>query len=122
MTSNSVNKELLITDIKKWISLDDEINKQRKALRDLNLQKKNTTTNLIKTMKEKQIDCFETNSGGTLVYRQAKSKQPITNKFLKETLNKIYSNSEKVDDIVNAIQENRAEITRDVLTRKKLKH
>lgn len=112
-------KELLISDIKKWILLDDEISKHRKLVKDLNNQKKNTTKNLLKTMKNKNIDCFETTSGGTLVYKQTKSKQPITHKFLKETLNKIYSNQQQVDNIVNAIQENRAEIVRDVLTRKK---
>ena len=53
------------------------------------------------------------------MYKQTKSKQPITNKFLKETLNKIYSNQDQVDNIVNAIEQNRAEIVRDVLTRKK---
>lgn len=116
--SDSFNKENLVKDIKDWIQLDDEISKYRRMIKELNMQKKNTTINLVKTMKEKSIDCFEISSG-TLVYKQTKSKKAITSKLLFDTLKNIYKNDEQVESIIKQIQDNRPEVIKESITRKK---
>jgi len=115
-----ISKETLVNEIKNWIALDDEISKYRKIVRDLNAKKKNTSNNLVKTMKAKNVDCFEMNSGGALIYKQTKSKKPITSKVLNDVLYKLYNNQEKVESIIQDIQDSREEVIRETICRKKV--
>ena len=119
MSAETFDKDILVKNIKDWVMIDDELNKMKKQIKEYNLQKKQITAKLVQTMKHKNIDCFEINSG-TLVYKQTKSKKPITSKFLVDTLKNIYKNDEQVELIIKQIQENRQETTKDTITRKKV--
>jgi len=114
------SKENLVSDIKTWIALDDEISKYRKIVRDLNNKKKNTTTKLIKTMKTTEVDCFDLNSGGSLMFNQTKSKKPVTAKLLNNVLLNIYKDQTQVDKILQEVQDNREEVVRETICRKKI--
>ena len=74
MSAETFDKDILVKNIKDWVMIDDELNKMKKQIKEYNLQKKQITSKLVQTMKHKNIDCFEINSG-TLVYKQTKSKK-----------------------------------------------
>jgi hypothetical protein len=71
LIENGVTKEQLVTNIKEWIKIDNEIAQLKSEIKDRNNKKKNLTENLVVTMKKNQIDCFDIN-GGALVYKQNK--------------------------------------------------
>ena len=70
------------------------------------------------TMKSNEIDCFDLNDG-QICYTKKNVKQPINNKILLEILTK-YCNGDltQASDINNFIKDNRAEITKENITRK----
>jgi hypothetical protein len=69
-------KEALISNIKEWVKLDNEISQFKKQIKERNDCKKKLTDNLITTMKNNEIDCFDIN-GGAIIYKQSKVKKPL---------------------------------------------
>ena len=84
-------KEQLVTNIKEWIKIDNEISQLKSEIKERNNKKKNLTENLVVTMKKNQIDCFDIN-GGALVYKQNKVKKSINGKSLLLALQNYYKN------------------------------
>ena len=74
-------KEELINNIKVWIKLDAELIKLKSEIKTKNAAKKALTEKIVGVMKKNKIDCFDVNNGA-LVYKQRKTKKPITGKFL----------------------------------------
>ena len=74
-------KNELISNIKEWIRLDTEISKKNAELKICKNAKTTLTKTLIQLMKTHNIDCFDIN-GGALLYKQRKSKQTISKKYL----------------------------------------
>ena len=116
--SNVNTKEELVNIIKEWIKLDNELTKIKNELKDKNNKKKNMSTTLLQVMKNNSIDCFDIN-GGALVYKQRKTKKPISGKFLLEQLEKYYSQQpELAKDITKHLLDNREETIKEELKRK----
>lgn len=90
------SKEDLVNIIKDWIEIDDKLKIIQNSMKELKLQKKNLTTNLLSIMKENEIDCFDINSG-KIVYCKSKTKAPINKKTLLETLEKYFEDRNDVD-------------------------
>lgn len=90
------SKEDLVNIIKDWIDIDDKLKIIQNSMKELKLQKKNLTTNLLSIMKENEIDCFDINSG-KIVYCKSKTKAPINKKTLLETLEKYFEDRNDVD-------------------------
>ena len=66
-------------------------------------------------MKTNSIDCFDIN-GGSLVYRQMKTKKTITGKTLLAALESYYrDNPEKAKDITKHVLETREEKVKDTI-------
>ena len=78
---NKANKEELISSIKEWIKLDNDIAKAKSDIKEKTIRKKTLTDNLVVIMKGNSIDCFDIN-GGALLYKQKKTKKPISAKYL----------------------------------------
>ena len=111
-------KEQLVTNIKEWVKLDNEINQLKNDINERNKKKKLLTDNLMKVMKQNEIDCFDVN-GGSLVYKQNKVKKPINAKMLLSTLQKYYkTNVTMADEITQFIMDSREEQIRETLKRK----
>ena len=83
-------KEQLVTNIKEWIKIDNEIAQLKSEIKERNNKKKNLTENLVVTMKKNQIDCFDIN-GGALVYKQNKVKKAINGKSLLAALQNYFN-------------------------------
>lgn len=87
------NKEQLITNIKTWIGLDNEIKLLQKEIKNRREQKKLLTTELVGVMKTNDIDCWNTGSG-KLIYSKTKSKAPLSKKHLLNSLLQYFQNDE----------------------------
>ena len=74
-----MNKEELVSNIKQWIILDEEIKNLQRQIKEKRNEKKENTETLVRIMRDNEIDCFELDSnGGKLIY----TKQIITNTLI----------------------------------------
>ena len=113
-------KTELINNIKEWIKLDNEIVKMRKDMKEKNTKKNKLTETLVEIMKKNAIDCFDI-SGGSLVFKQTKIKQPINKKSLLSALQNYYKNdTTNVEDIVKHVLNTREENIKDTIKLKSL--
>jgi prolyl oligopeptidase PreP (S9A serine peptidase family) len=111
-------KEELISNIKEWIKLDNEITKSKSELKEKTNKKKSLTESLINIMKTNSIDCFDIN-GGALVYKQKKTRKTISGKFLLTQLEEYYKDQpELAMEITKKVLENREESIKDEIKRK----
>lgn len=117
-SSNKSTKEELITSIKEWLKLDNEIAKAKSDIKEKTSRKKTLTDNLVTIMKSESIDCFDIN-GGALLYKQKKTKKPISAKYLLEELQKFYKDQPEVaTDLTKQILDNRGLTIKDEICRK----
>ena len=111
-------KEELIVCIKEWIKIDNDIAKAKSDIKEKTSRKKFLTDNLVVIMKSNSIDCFDIN-GGALIYKQKKTKKPITAKYLLAELQKFYKDKPEVaTDLTKQLLDNRPESVKDEICRK----
>ena len=111
-------KEELVTNIKEWIKIDNEIAQLKKEIKDRNDKKKSLTGSLMSVMKKNQIDCFDIN-GGALVYKKSTVKKPINAKSLMSALSSYYQNEpSKIESLTKHILDNRDEQVKETIRRK----
>ena len=117
-TSNKSTKEELISCIKEWIKIDNDIAKAKSDIKEKTSRKKTLTDNLVVIMKTNSIDCFDIN-GGALLYKQKKTKKPISAKYLLAELQKIYKDQPDVaTDLTKQLLDNRELTVKDEICRK----
>lgn len=111
-------KEELVSNIREWIKIDNDIAKMKADIKDKTNKKKTLTENLVTVMKQNSIDCFDIN-GGALMYKQKKSKKPISCKFLLEELQKYYKDQpDLAKELTKHLLDNRLETVKDEIKRK----
>ena len=114
-----MNKEQLLSVVKNWISLDDQIKDLQKRIREMKSEKKEATETLVETMKNNEIDCFELGAGNKLMYTKNKSKKPLSKKHLLESLSKYFQgNTEEATELSKFIMNSREETVRENIRRK----
>uniref|UniRef100_A0A6C0KG75 Uncharacterized protein n=1 Tax=viral metagenome TaxID=1070528 RepID=A0A6C0KG75_9ZZZZ len=113
--------EELISSIKKWMTLDNELREIQKVIRQKKQEKKDISDYLLKMMKNNDIGEIDVNDG-KLIYSQRKVKTGLSGKHIMNTLNKIFKNEpEKLSEINNSIMDSRETTIKDILMRKKEK-
>ena len=111
-------KEEMINNIKEWIKLDNDIVKAKTDIKEKTARKKTLTDNLVVIMKTNAIDCFDIN-GGALLYKQKKTKKPISAKYLLAELQRFYKDQPDVaTDLTKQILDNRELTVKDEICRK----
>jgi hypothetical protein len=111
-------KEQLVSNIKEWIKMDNEISKLKAEIKERTNKKKLLTENLVTVMRNNSIDCFDIN-GGTLVYKKNKVKKPISGKTLLTALQNYYkSDSNIAEEITKHIMDSREEQVKETIRRK----
>jgi len=114
-------KENLIKNVKEWIKLDTEIVSFKKEIKTKSDGKKKISEELIKIMKNDNIDCFNI-AGGSLVYKKNIVKKSINSKTLLLSLKKYYSNLEQdsslAEELAKFILDNREEQIKENIKRK----
>ena len=88
-------KDVLVNNIKKWISHDDEIKVLQKKIKEHRTEKKALTDSLVDIMKTNEIDCFDINDG-KILFCKNKVKTPLNKKTLLASLEKYF---EQIPDI-----------------------
>lgn len=111
-------KEQLVSYVKEWVAIDEEMKQLQKIMREKRQKKKELNDVLIGVMKQNEIECFDTKNG-KLLYSVNKTKKSITKKMLFETLQKYYKNDEdKANEIAAFILESRDETVKETIKRK----
>jgi hypothetical protein len=111
-------KEELITTIREWVKLDNEIRTLQKEQSKRKTEKNDLSTKLMEVMKRNNIDSFDTNNGH-IQYNKKIVKKPITKKNLLNILAKYYEgDNEKANTINTFILENREEVEKEEIIRK----
>ena len=111
-------KDQLVSSIRDWIQVDNEMRSIQDRLKILRKSKKNITDNLVKVMKTNEIDCFDINDG-KLIYSKTKVKKPINKEYLTKTLALYFENNdEKVDQLSKFLLDQRGEKITESIRRK----
>jgi hypothetical protein len=111
-------KQELITHIKDWIQIDNDILDLKNKIKVQNNKKKLLSQNLLTIMKTNKIDCFDIN-GGSIVYKQNKVKKPINGKTLLAALKSYYKDEvQTAENITKHILDNREEQIKESIKRK----
>ena len=111
-------KQELITNVKEWLTLEEEIKILQKQMREKRKRKKELNEMLINIMKANDIECFDTNNG-KLLHVVNKAKKPLTKKFLISTLENYYQNDiEKAKELSEFILNNRNESITETIKHK----
>lgn len=113
-----LTKDDLILHIKEWIKIDNEITNLKTQLKEKTTKKKELTESLVNVMKSNSIDCFDIN-GGSLIYKQRKTKRTISGKFLLSQLEEHYKEQpELAKEITKKVLDNRTKVVKDEIMRK----
>lgn len=111
-------KDQLVSSIRDWIQVDNEMRSIQDRLKTLRKSKKNITDNLVNVMKTNEIDCFDINDG-KLIYSKTKVKKPINKEYLTKTLALYFENNdEKVDQLSKFLLDQRGEKITESIRRK----
>ena len=112
------SKQELITTIKSWVKLDNDIRSLKKEQTARNNEKKKLTQSLIEIMKTNEIDCVDIKDR-QISKLQQNVKKPITKKNLLSILSKYYKGDiEKATNITEYISTNREEVIKETISRK----
>lgn len=115
---STLNRDELIQTVKEWIKIDNELTKLRNEIKQRNDKRKKITESIVNHMKHTSIDGIDIN-GGSLIYKQRKSKKPITGKFLLAQLEKFYSDKPEIaKDVTKHVLDNREEVIKEEIKRK----
>jgi hypothetical protein len=113
-----LTKDDLIFHIKEWIKIDNEIISLKSQVKEKNIKKKELTESLVNVMKSNSIDCFDIN-GGSLIYKQKKTRRTISGKFLLSQLEEHYKEQpELAKEITKKVLDNRIKVVKDEIMRK----
>ena len=114
---NKDNHEL-VDIVRKWITIDNQINKLNKTIKQLRLEKKTLNLEMIHVMKQNEIDIFDLKEG-QIRYKQEKKKEALNQKRLLSILSKHPILEEnQIKSLNDFIFENRNEITTETIVRK----
>jgi hypothetical protein len=111
-------KEDLINNIKGWIGIDTEIARLQKELREKRAQKRLLSDELVNTMKNNKIDCFDI-KGGALLYKKNVTKKPLTTKTMLPLLEAYFKESDvHAEEVAKYLMDNRGESVKDTVRHK----
>ena len=113
----------LVTKIKEWLVVDDEINVLSETMKEKKKTKKNLTDLLMEAMKTKDIEVVNLNGGGAIELKKNKIKSSLNKKNIIECLNEYFVNEDekhKVNEIVQHLMSNRNEKVNEFIKRTNL--
>ena len=103
----TTTKEEIVTNVRNWLIIENEIKEMQKIIREKKKEKKVITESLVDIMKENEIDCFDINDG-KIVYTKNKVKQALSKKHILNALTAYFQNDgDKAQDISAFIMNSR---------------
>ena len=98
--------------------MDNEIRRHQQLVKEMKAKQKNVSQQLMMTMKQNEIECFDINNG-SLVYKKNKVKKPINKNTLYSILNNYFKgDTEHVEELGKFIMDNRQEVIKESIQRK----
>lgn len=115
-------KDELISKVKEWVQIDNEMKEISKELKIRRDKKKEISSLLVDTMKNNDIEVFDLKDG-QLVYKKSKSKKPLNKETLLKLMSEYFQGNDngRSNDITNYILSNREETEKESITRKVFK-
>ncbi len=111
-------KNELITNIREWIQLDNDIRELNKELRNRKKKQETVSKTILDIMRNNEIDEFNV-AGGKLLYAKKTVKKPITKKSLTTILSKYYKGDiSQALELNTFIMSNREEVVKESIQRK----
>lgn len=111
-------KNELISNIREWIQLDNDIRELNKELRNRKKKQETVSKTILDIMRNNEIDEFNV-AGGKLLYAKKTVKKPITKKSLTTILSKYYKGDiSQALELNTFIMSNREEIVKESIQRK----
>ena len=111
-------KQELVTHIRNWIQIDNEILDLQKRIKTYREDKKKLTESLVNVMKTNEIDCFDVKEG-KLIYSRSKVKKPINKKTLLSALEVYFrDNQELAQNVSEHILNSREETIKENIRRR----
>ena len=112
-----MDKSRISSVIKEWVRTDTEIAKLRQHIKAFALEKKQYGDELVRLMKEHQIDEIDM-SEGKIVRQTRRTKAPINKKFLLATLGEYCKSDKTAKEISDFILGARKEKAADFICKK----
>jgi hypothetical protein len=112
-----MDKSQIRSYIKEWVQMDDEIQKQKKKVKELTLAKKELSDKLLYYMKDQEIDQFDLNNG-KLVRHVTKTKTSLSKRYLMDCLIKYYKDEEIAQKLSVFILDSREEKIKEHICKK----
>jgi len=113
-----MSQDELIENVKTWLTIDNDIKKLQKAVKDKRKEKKELTENLVNIMNQRDIDCMNT-AQGQLIKTTKKTKAPLSKKHLLASLGQYFKGDQRmIDELSKFIMESRAEKEKESIRRK----
>lgn len=96
-------------NIKKWVTIDNQIRELNDSLKILRDEKNNITNELNKIANENENyrQAKININGGSLKFQVRKETKPLSLKFIKSCLKEFISDEDNVDKVINYIKESR---------------
>jgi len=117
-SSNTINKDILVSIIREWVKNDNEIRKLKEQQNMRKTANKTLTAKLIEIMRSNNLDCFDINDG-CILYKKSNIKKPLSKKTLLQLLNDFYKDdTSKAGEVSSFLMENREEIVKERIVRK----
>lgn len=108
------DRQLLVTSIKEWVKVEEEIGQLRKELKSKVAKKKEFTAELLRIMKDRKLDVIDLQDN-RLMRQTRTTKTAITKKSLNECLARFYKNEDKGKEMAAYILEARTCKTNEIL-------
>lgn len=117
-TTTTSDNDVLKRQIREWITLDNELRRMKKEVRQRTLDKERLTAGLIDQMKRKNIDLVNL-ADGHLRYESKTVKKPVTQKMLLNLLATYFEgDAEEAKKVNTFILDHREETVKETLVRK----
>ena len=111
-------KESLIENIREWVAIDNEMRALKEETNKRKKRKDYLTSELIRLMKEHNIDSVDIKNG-QIEYSKKNVKKPITQKMLLNVLAEFYKgDQEKAITLNTFIMDHREEVVKENIVRK----
>jgi hypothetical protein len=112
-----MDKARITANIKEWVRMDTEIAAMRREIKEMNVKKKMYADELVRLMKEHQIDEIDM-TDGKIVRHTRKTKAPVNKKLLMTSLLKYYKSESTAKELSDFILSERIEKTSDHIKKK----
>jgi hypothetical protein len=112
-----MDKTILITRVKEWVKIDEDIATLQNEIKKKKVLKKNISAELMDIMKNNGIDQFDLNDG-KLIRQVRKTKASLSKKHLLGCLSKYCKTDDEFKHLTAYILESRQEVVKEIITKK----